>query len=273
MSNVQATEVMLVGRVVNGHPMTRRGVTKRDPTTRQDVPVLDTTSGLQVTEAYLAVAIPKAGEADWKQTSWGQPMFARAAQDWPNGEHGALDFSWKVVDGDSQIPNKKGNKPADREGYPGHWVVHCTTRFNVRSFHVGKYDPTQQIQEENAIKCGDYCRLLVGVKGNGPTESPGIYVNPMLFELARAGTPIISDGGPSAADAFGGGATQQPAVQQPAVQQPAVQQPAVQPAPDLLQPQAAPEVKYLDANGNAFTEAQLVTAGYTPAQIAGLVRA
>lgn len=285
MSNAQSTEVMIEGRVVCGHPMTRRGVTQTDPQTRQEVPVMDQITGLQVTDSYFAVAIPKAGSVDWKQTPWGQQINARACQDWPNGEHGAPDFSWKITDGDSMVPNKAGKKPAEREGWAGHWVVHCSTRFNIKCFHVGKYDPTQQIQEDNQIKTGDYCRALLGIKGNGPTQSPGIYVNPMLFELSRAGQIIISDGGPSAADAFGGGATTTAAavatVATPAV---AVATPAVvQPATDLLTPQpgqataVAPvvpvEVKYLDANGNAFTEAQLLAAGITAAQIQVMPRA
>ncbi len=286
MSNQPNTEVMIDGRLVCGHPMTRRGVTKQNPQTKVEEPVLDNVTGLQVTEAYFAVAVPKNGSTDWKLTPWGAPIAARAVQDWPNGEHGAPDFSWKITDGDSLVPNKKGRKPAEREGWPGHWIVHCSTRFNVKSYHDGKNDPTQQIQEENAIKCGDYCRAMLGVKGNGPTQSPGVYVNPMLFELSRAGVAIISDGGPSAADAFGG------AVQQPAVRQPAVQQPAVQPAPDLLQPTAptqganflqpttpaapaAPaEPMYRDPTGaGPFTAAQLAGAGYTPEAIAALPRA
>jgi len=284
MSNQPYTEAMIEGRVVCGHPMTRRPVTKQDPATRQDVPVMDTVTGLQSTDSYFAVAVPKAGETDWKQTPWGQLIYARACQDWPNGEHGAPDFSWKITDGDSHIPNKKGKKPVEREGWAGHWVVHCSTRFNVKCHHVGKYDPTQQIQEENQIKTGDYCRTLVGIKGNGPTQSPGVYVNPMLFELARAGQIIVSDGGPSAADAFGGrGATNAAAAVPAVTPQPGAAAAApsapVQPATDLVQPTApaapaAPvEVKYLDAGGNPFTEAQLLTAGYQPAQIQALARA
>jgi hypothetical protein len=273
---------MITGRVVNGHPMARRPVTFKHPETRLDVPLMDKVTGLQVTDSYFAVAVPKAGETHWNQTPWGKQIHDKAVQDWPAGEYGAADFSWKIIDGDSQVPNKKGKKPADREGWAGHWVVQCNTRFAVKCYHVGKYEPIQQIADEKEIKTGDYCRALLGVRGNGPTESPGVYINPDKFELARAGVPIVSDSGTSAADAFGGGAATTAAV----VQQPAavVQQPAavVQPAPDLLIPQpgnapAAPvvpvEVKYLDGNGNPFTEAQLLAAGITAEQIAAMPRA
>ncbi len=285
-----ATEVMLIGRVVCGHPMVRRQVMRKLPGAQVETPVI-APGGQPVTEAYFALAIPKAGEADWKQSPWGQQIQARALQDWPNGEHGAPTFSWKIKDGDSHVPNTVGKKPAEREGWPGHWIVHCSTQMGVRCHHVGKYAPYEQIQDEAEIKTGDYARVLVGVKGNGPSQSPGVYVNPILFELSRAGEAIISESGPSAMDTFAmvahnqavnatTTAAVQPAVpqqQQAAVQQ---QQAAVQPATDLLQPgqgaasPAAPvEVKYLDANGNAFTEAQLLAANFQPAQIQQMPRA
>ncbi len=271
MSNQPSTEVTISGRVVNGHPMTRRPVTRKDPVTKVEIPVMDRVTGLQVTDCYFAVAVPKAGETDWKQTAWGQQIHNRAKQDWPNGEHGHPNFSWKIIDGDSLVPNKKNKIPAEREGWPGHWVIHCSTRFSVKCYHVGKYDPmTDQIQEENQIKCGDYCRAVLGIKGNNPSETAGIYIDPLLFELSRAGTPIINDTGPSAADKFGGGAPATPAATMMPGQGPAV---PVVPATDLLQPAAPVEVKYLDANGNAFTEAVLLAAGFQPAQIAAMPRA
>jgi len=150
-------------------------------------------------------------QADWKLEPWGQAINNKAIADWPAGDHLAGTFSWKITDGDSQIPNKKQKKPADREGWPGHWVIHCSTRLNVRCHHAGKLDPTQQIAVEAENKTGDYCRALIGVKGNGPSESPGVYVNPMLFELSRAGVAIITESGPSAADAFGGSTANVPA--------------------------------------------------------------
>ena len=266
-------EVMIAGRVVNGHPMTRRAVTFKDPVTRLDVPMIDKVTGLQVTDSYFAVAVPKGAETHWNQTAWGRDIYNKAVQDWPKGEHGAADFSWKIIDGDSQVPNKKGKIPAEREGWARHWVVHCSTRFNVKCFHVGKYEPMQQIADEKEIKTGDYCRVLLGVKGNGPiTDSPGVYINPDKFELSRAGTPIVSDSGTSAADAFGGAGVATPAVTAP-VTAPAVPgqagaAPVVVPAVDLLQPVVVVEPKYLDANNNAYTRAQLIGFGITEAQIA-----
>lgn len=292
-----------VGRLVGGHPMNSNPAV--DDRTGQ--PKLQADGVTPRTEVYLGVAIPKAGETHWNQTTWGALIHQQAAADWPNGEYNAPAFAWKIVDGDSQVPNKRGRKPCEREGYPGHWVLNLATGLPIKCYHAGRYDPTQQIQNKVEIKPGDYCRVLVTCRGNNPSQSPGVYLNPSLFELTRAGVEIVLDTGPSASDAFGGSAPQLPpgaqvdtAVAPPAVPQPTapavptaqpsaappVQQP-VTPAPDFLNPPgaapapqpaaapppAAPEpVRYL-LNGQAYTEAQLTGAGWSAEQIAALPRA
>ena len=197
----EAIQILLEGRMVNGHPMIRNQVKKKDPVSKVEVPQFNT-DGTPITDVYFAIAIPKRGEADWKLTAWGQQINAKAIADWPTGEHATGDFSWKITDGDSMTPNKKLKKPCDREGWPGHWIVHCKTQFSVSCNHVGKLAPEQQIANEKEIKTGDYCAVLVGVKGNGPSESPGVYINPMRYLLTRAGAAIINESGPSAEEAF-----------------------------------------------------------------------
>lgn len=193
-----------VGRLVSGHPMEPRQITDKE-----DKPVFDT-NGQAVIERYVGVAIPKGSEQHWKDTEWGAKVYA-AAQDpvngWPNGEFNSPAFSWKIVDGDSQVPNKKGNKPCDQTGYAGHWVIHMTTRIAYNVFHAGRYEPMQAIQRKEEVKRGDYCRVYCQVKGNKPSQSPGVYVNPQMFELTRAGVEIVSQGsGPAASSVFGGAA-------------------------------------------------------------------
>lgn len=263
-------ELILEGRIVSGHPMNRRPVTVTDPVTKREMPKMGA-DGLQVTEIYVAIAVPKKpGETSWTQTSWGQQMYAQAVADWPRGEYGHPTFSWKVADGDSQIPNKVGKKPCDREGWPGNWVVHASTQLAVKCYHLGKYDPMQQIQDPKEVKCGDYGRLFIHVKGNGPSQSPGIYINPTMFSFDRAGEQIISESGPAAADVFGGGAS--------APSTSAIAPPPAVPAHDIVAgpggaiappPPAPVEVKYL-LNGAAYTQAQLVQGGWKPEQIAAL---
>lgn len=268
--------ILISGRVVNGHPMKRRPVTKTDPTTKVDTPVMDPVTGLQRTDLYFAVAVPKAGEQGpegWKTTPWGAQIVAAGVRDWPTGEHASPQFAWKITDGDSVIPNKKGIVPNTRQGWPGHWIVHCSTMLGISCHHVGKYQPVDQIQVEAEIKCGDYCRVSLEVRGNGPCQTPGVYVNPKLFELSRAGDPIISEGGgPSAADVFGGGAqtTPAPAVQTPAPAAgtpPGPGAPPPAPAADFLNPPA--EIKYLH-QGVGYTKAQLTASGWKEAQIIAL---
>lgn len=281
-----------VGRLVAGHPMKLEGVTDDN-----NQPKMKADGITQRTEAYFGIAIAKGGEQHWNQTEWGQKIWAAGSQGWPNGEFNAPTFAWKVTDGDSQIPNKNGKKPCDREGYAGHWVLNMTTGMAVRCFHANHYEPHEQIQQKEAIKPGDYIRVMLNARGNAPAKSPGVYLNPQLVELTRAGIEIQLSTGPSAAEAFGGSVGALPAgaqidnnvatpmaqpVAQPATaplaqpQAAPVTQPAVgvQPAPDFAagpaataQPAVAVEEKFLDNNGNAFTRAQLQAAGIADAQI------
>lgn len=282
-----STEIITpIGRLVGGHPMVAN-------------PVIDDRTGhakLQQdgvtprTEVYIGLAVPKAGEAHWKQTEWGGKIYQQAVADWPAGEHGAPAFAWKITDGDSQVPNKRGRKPCDREGWPGHWVLSLATGLPVKCYHSGKYDPTQQIQNKNEIKPGDYCRALIVCRGNAPSQSPGVYLNPSLFELSRAGQEIILESGPSAADAFGGGAATTPASNPNADPLNPPGNPggppaaAVTPAPDFLNPPGAPGAPGATAapppaperyvlNGQAYTAEQLAAAQWSPEQIATLPRA
>ena len=291
MTTNAAIEILSpIGRLVGGHPMDPRVVT--DDKTNQ--PKMQQDGVTPRTEAYVGLAVAKAGETHWNQTEWGQKIHAAAVRDWPNGEHGAATFAWKVTDGDSQVPNKKGKKPCDREGYPGHWIINCSTGIAIKCYHVGRYDATQQIQNKNEIKPGDYARVLINCRGNNPSQSPGVYLNPALFELARAGIAIQLDSGPDAGAAFGASTGQLPAgamvdpnVTAPATAGPgpaAAPAPATAPAPTAPAtdytnvpagpgaPAAPAEVKYVTSDGQ-WTEAQLLNAGFTAAAIAALPRA
>ena len=241
------------------------------------------------TESYVGVAIQKGAEQHWNQTEWGAKIWNQAQTDWPRGDSGAPSFAWKITDGDSQIPNKRGRKPCEREGYPGHWVLQLATGLPIKCYHAGKYEPIHQIQDKNEIKPGDYCRVLVSVRGNVSSESPGMYLNPHLFELSRAGVEIILDTGPSAADAFGGSAPQIPASAQtapiasaaPAIPQQLAAPPfaaRVLPAPDFLNPPgavapppaipAAPTMRLV--SGQPYSEDALRAGGWNDAQIQAL---
>ena len=185
------------GRLVSGHPMEVRTIL--DDKTNQ--PKLDGLGKVR-TQTYFAIAMAKGNETGWEKTQWGQLFYAAAITGFPNGEYKHPSFAWKVIDGDSTIHNKKGKKPFEREGYAGHWVISCSTELTVKCFHVGKYDPIEQIQNDKEIKRGDYIRVRLEVTDNSPSQSPGIYVNPTLVELSRIGARIQGEG-PDAAEAFG----------------------------------------------------------------------
>ncbi len=257
-----------VGRIVGGHPMTKR-IIKDDKTGK---PALND-DGDQKFNFYIGLAIPKTPGQDWKQTEWGAQIQAVAVADWPNGEHMQPTFAWKITDGDSIIPNKAGKLPSSKEGFPGHWIINLSTGLPIKCFHTGKFNPMDQIQDEKMIKPGDYIRVMMRVKGNNPSQSPGVYLNPQVVEVVQAGERIALETEIDAAAAFAvppvmpAGAqvmlgqavvhNQNAITPPPTVQMPGIVPPAITPAPDLL-----------NVGGNQYTREQLKTAGWSDEQIA-----
>ncbi len=262
----QFTFVTPVARLIHGHPLKQN--VRTDEVTKQ--PALDKV-GQPVKEVYIGIAIPKGPEADWKETEWGKQIVA-AALDAENGYDLATtkrpDFSFKVVDGDSDIPNKAGHAPNQDEHKRGNWVVHLNTRIPYNCYHVGKYSPLDAIQDANAIKLGDYVRVNIVAKGNKPSKTPGVYLNPNLLELNRPGELIVREGsGPDAASVFGGASTP---VSTPAPVAPAGVTPP--PATDLLVTPPPVEEKY-NVNGAVYTRTQLLAMpGWTESHLANLPR-
>lgn len=279
-----------VGRLVSGHPMEMNPA--MDDKTKQQRKFKD---GSPMFNQSVGIAIPKNGTTHWDQTEWGASIKAAAVAAYPRGEYNHRDFSWKITDGDSTEPNKKMVTPCSREGYPGHWVIFASSCFPTPCYHVGKYQPHEVIQNKNEIKRGDYVRLSFSVAPNNSTDSPGMYINPVLLELSRAGQQIMSANAPDAAAAFGSSA---PVIPQGALVDAGVVQPAtvtptatVTPAHDLVQPQIMPgavttppppvptvtpppvvEQGYV-VDGTSYTKAQLLAMpGWTEAHLAGLPR-
>lgn len=268
-----------VGRMIGGHPL-------------EAFPVMDDTTKLQKidkagqprTSSSVGIAIAKGPETDWKQTEWGQQIYQVAAAAWPAGEFNAPAFAWKVIDGDSAIPNKRGSIPNQREGYAGHWVIRASTELPIKCYNAGHYELHEVIQRKEAIKRGDYIRLLLSIKGNNPSQSPGVYINPSLFELVRAGIEIVTASGPSASDAFAGVAAQLPAGAQvdpnvsaiPAgMPQASGAIPPAQPHPGFVEnaaagtastpplPPAQPAAHIMTASAGGATYEELIAAGWT----------
>ena len=149
---------------------------------------------------FFALAIPKGAEKGWHETAWGQLIVGVGYAAFPQAAR-SPDFAWKVQDGDSQVPNKKGRKPCEREGYPGHWVLNFSSGFAPKIYNS---DGTQQILEPNAVKLGSYVQVSGTVAGNGSTSNPGVFLNHSMLALAGYGPEIVV--GPDAASVgFGQG--------------------------------------------------------------------
>jgi len=116
-----------VGRIVSGHPMIGMQVSDDNGTK------LFNADGSPKLSFYTGLAVPKGTETDWKQTQWGQLLYNEAVRAFPNGEYNWPNFSWKVIDGDSQIPNQKGKIPCQREGWPGNWILNIKNGFPFSS--------------------------------------------------------------------------------------------------------------------------------------------
>lgn len=199
---------------------------------------------------FFAVAIEKtAGIAHWASTEWGAKIWALGHSLWSQGQGQAPTFAWKVEDGDSQIPNKKGKKNCDREGFPGHWVVNFSSGFAPRIYNS---NGSQPIVEPDYVKPGHFVQVLGTVDSNRSDMNPGMYINHSLVAFQGFG-PEIHQGPDAAAVGFGGapapkgmqatpvgGMTPPPPAGAPAV--PAVPVPAaaapVAPAPAYAAPAA-----------------------------------
>lgn len=158
-------------------------------------------AGQPRTSYSFGVAYKKGGEQHWNATPWGRMLYEEAAKTAASTYQGRF-FAWKVTDGDSAEPNKKGNKPCDREGYPGHWVVWFSGNFEPQVYTAnGK----ERILEKDAVKPGYFVQVFGNAEFNANNESPGMYLNYQLVAFSAYGTEIVLSSGPDAAAVgFGG---------------------------------------------------------------------
>lgn len=147
-------------------------------------------------QRFFAVAIPKQpGHTHWSQTDWGRQVWDEGVRSHQQfAQHPS--FSWKIEDGDSQIPNKRMKKNCEREGHPGHWIIKFSTEL---SEPIPTYNSTgSATMPGEAFKPGNYVEVFAMVKGNtGKTQ--GVYMNPLMVALAGYGEPIATEADPSEA--------------------------------------------------------------------------
>ena len=186
------------------------------------------------------------------------------------------------------LPNSSGNRPCDKQGAPGNWVIWMSNGFAPKLY---KWDTqTNQavaLAPGEEIKRGYYAEAYGTVQGNKATgNQSGIYLNLSMVCMRAYGDEIVS--GPSVEQAgFGQGALPQGASTMPAANTtnvppsaPPVQEPQVNTAPpppahDLAQgpggnvapPPPPVEVEMYDYQGKKQTRDEWKAAGWSDAQI------
>lgn len=193
-------------------------------------------AGQPRTEFYFGVAIPKTPGQHWASSEWGSVIWGVGHAAFPQGQAGAPTFAWKIIDGDSQVPNKAGKKPCDQEGYPGHWILNFSGSFAPSIYNK---DGSVELKDPDVVKLGYYVQVSGNVDGNGSVESPGVYLNHDMVAFAGIG-PVIQVGPDASAVGFGQAALPAGAQPVPATaMQHAMGAPAVPSVPAVPVPGAA----------------------------------
>ena len=233
--------------------------------------------GQPATEFNVGVAIPKGTETHWSQTPWGQQVLAVGAQAHPQ-QHNLPSYAWKIIDGDSTIPNKSGRAPASQEGYKGNWVIWFKQRWAPKLSH-GQGEPLFEVDQ---ILPGYYVEVYASVVGNGASPTPGVYLNPMAVnrvafgdKISTAATVDTSAVGFGKSAQLPQGASSVPLSQgfvPPAVVTPQavvtpnpafLQVPAVVPA--AVAPPPLPVARQMTAKANGATYESFIASGWTDA--------
>lgn len=190
--------------------------------------------GQPKTEYFFALAIPKSGERHWGETEWGKVILAEGAQAFPQAYQSPT-FAWKVVDGDSNVPNRRGVAPCTREGYPGNWVLSFKSGFAPRIYNKDGSGPSP----EPDIKLGSWVQVSAQVSGNNSTQQPGVFLNHQMVAFQGYGPEIVVGPNPSAVG-FGKAALPPGVSATPLGGMAAGAGPAA--APQVMPPVAAPQI-------------------------------
>ncbi len=177
-----------VGRIVSGDPTRAKD---KDAEGKPLVIKNGPNTGQPRVEYYVGLAVPKGVEQHWNQTEWGLSIWNFARQCFPSlfdQQTGAMirEVAFKVTDGDSQVPNTKGTKPCDREGYPGHWIIHFSNGSQPKYWNK---DGTETI-DGSMIKRGYYAQIFAYGRSNASTQNPGLFLNLNMISLQGFGEEI-----------------------------------------------------------------------------------
>lgn len=184
---------------------------------------------------FFALAIPKnPGETHWAQTAWGQQIWNVGNQAFPNIAQSPA-FAWKIEDGDSQIPNKKGRKPCENEGWKNHWILKFSGGYAPKVYQQEGAGYVQAMQKD-FVKPGYFVEVAFSVEGNGSQSQPGVYLNHSMVCFRAYGQeiqfgPDVSSAGFGAAPLPAGASMTPPAGSIPMPSAPAMPAPTAAPIP------------------------------------------
>jgi len=193
---------------------------------------------------FFALAIPKGVEPHWAHTPWGQQIWNVGNQAFPNAAQSPA-FAWKIEDGDSQIPNKKGRKPCENEGWRGHWILKFSGGFAPKVYQQEGAGYVQ-VTQKDFCKPGYFVEVAFSVEGNGSQSQPGVYLNHSMVCFRAYGQeitfgPDVASAGFGAAPLPAGASMTPPAGAIPMPQAPAAAPVAYAPPPGVPQvPGVAP---------------------------------
>lgn len=162
------------------------------------------------TETYsFQVAIEKGATTHWAQTPWGQMIWAEGHAGWGAPTAGHPTFAWKIKDGDDKQPGKPRNgkptkAPAEREGWPGHWVISFSGKYAPKTCNAdGSVTFTDTVER---IKPGHFVQVKGTCAHNNPAKSAGVYMNYQVVAHSGFGPEIAMAGDVDAASVGFGGA-------------------------------------------------------------------
>jgi hypothetical protein len=173
-----------IGRLVGG------SVSKLKQRTEQDGKMLKfNRDGTPAMQLSFGVAIPKT-QARWQDEVWGATVFGIGKAAFPQ-MHVSPAFAWKVIDGDSMIPNKNGKVPSTLAGHAGHWVIWFSQGWAPKLVTA---DGATELPAEKFVG-GYYVQVYADVSGNGAVapNTPGVYMNPVAVALAGEGEVIATE--------------------------------------------------------------------------------
>lgn len=256
--------VLPVGRLVMGN------VHEGNDKDSEGQPLVDS-KGQPYRKFFMAFAIKKTPGRTWQQEEWGAKIYAAGKVADPV-RHTTDKFSWKVDDGDSLVPNSKGRRNCDTEGFPGHWIVKCDGYYAPK---LCQFENGITVPLTRTINLGDYAQAVVAIDSNGRKDhNAGIKVYPEAVGFVQEGQRINR-----AADftslGFGQGVAQfQAATPKPTptggfTPTPTVTPPQVPvvPQPQFLVAKTTAFKPAMTAKANGATYEQFKAAGWTDQQL------